>query len=218
MIDRDLPLKRKISDNIKRLMKERGWTQLKLSEKSHISKSTLSDYINCNTLISPGNVEKLSEAFGVHKSDIDPSFKNIYPIKEEKLLYGDTPSFTSLPIVGAISCGNGVLAYEDIEGYEDTPDSWLNGGEYFYLRAKGDSMINARIHEGDLLLIRRQEEVENGEIAAVLIDGEAVLKKVYKNDDSMILQSENPMYPPIIVGKGQNIQVIGKLKRAVIVY
>jgi transcriptional regulator with XRE-family HTH domain len=75
MIDRDLPLKREISDNIKRLMKEKNWTQLRLSEESGISKSTLSDYINCKTLISTGNVEKLSQAFGVKKSEIDPSFK-----------------------------------------------------------------------------------------------------------------------------------------------
>lgn len=75
VIDRDLPLKKEISKNIKRLMKKNGWTQIKLSEKSGISKSTLSDYINCKTLINPGNVEKLSEAFNVPKSEIDPSFK-----------------------------------------------------------------------------------------------------------------------------------------------
>ena len=72
----------------------------------------------------------------------------------------------------------------------------LNGGEYFFLRAKGDSMINARIMDGDLLLIRRQDDVENGEIAAVLIDGEAVLKRVYKTNGTIILQirkKENSM-------------------------
>lgn len=102
--------------------------------------------------------------------------------------------FVKLPIVGTISCGNGVIAYEDIEGYEDVPRSWLNGGEYFFLRAKGDSMINARVMDGDLLLIRKQDDVENGEIAAVLIDGEAVLKRVYKTNDTIILQSENPNF------------------------
>lgn len=75
-MDRDLPLKKEISANIKRFMKERGWTQLKLSEVSSISKSTLSDYINCKTLINPGNVQKLSDAFNVPKSEIDPSFKS----------------------------------------------------------------------------------------------------------------------------------------------
>lgn len=126
--------------------------------------------------------------------------------------------FVKLPIVGAISCGNGAIAYEDIEGYEDVPSSWLNGGEYFFLRAKGDSMINARIMDGDLLLIRRQDDVENGDIAAVLIDDEAVLKRVYKTDDTIILQSENPMYKPIILNKNdmKDVRIIGKLKKVVL--
>lgn len=126
--------------------------------------------------------------------------------------------FVKLPIVGAISCGNGAIAYEDIEGYEEVPRSWLNGGEYFFLRARGDSMINARIMNGDLLLIRRQNDVENGEIAAVLIDGEAVLKRVYKTNDTIILQSENPMYKPIILNKNdmKDVRIIGKLKKVVL--
>ena len=126
--------------------------------------------------------------------------------------------FVKLPIVGTISCGNGVIAYEDIEGYEEVPRSWLNGGEYFFLRAKGDSMINARIMDGDLLLIRRQDDVENGDIAAVLIDGEAVLKRVYKTNDTIILQSENPMYKPIILNKNdmKDVRIIGKLKKVVL--
>lgn len=214
MIDRDLPLKKAISENIKRLMKERGWTQLKTSEMSGISKSTLSDYINCKTLINPGNVEKLAEAFKVPKSDIDPSFK-VNTIGEVNVPYMVT-SFTKLPIVGAVSCGNGVVAYEDIEGYEEVPRSWLNGGEYFFLRAKGDSMINARIYDGDLLLIRQQDDVENGDIAAVLIDEEAVLKRVYKTNGNVILQSENPKYPPIILDENKNIRIIGKLKKVVL--
>lgn len=216
MIDRDLPLKKEIAENVKRLMKERGWTQLKLSEVSSISKSTLSDYINCKTLINPGNVEKLSEAFKVHKYEIDPSFKRTDLMKESAHVYEINPVFRKIPIVGNISCGNGLLAFEQVEGYEEVPESWLNGGKYFFIRAKGDSMINARIIDGDLLLIRHQEDVENGEIAAVKINGEAVLKRVYKNDDSLILQSENPKYPPIIVKGNQDIQIIGKLKKVVL--
>ena len=126
--------------------------------------------------------------------------------------------FVKLPIVGTISCGNGVIAYEDIEGYEDVPSSWLNGGEYFFLRAKGDSMINARIMDGDLLLIRKQDDVENGEIAAVLIDDEIVLKRVYKSDGTIILQSENPSYKPVIVRPEDmiNVRIIGKLKKVIL--
>lgn len=215
MIDRDLPLKREISNNIKRLMKKHGIkNQIDLSEKSGISKSTLSDYLNCKTLIKPGNVEKLAELFKVQKSEIDPSFKNSKAIYYQPV----DESLISLPIVGSVSCGNGIIAYEEIDGYEATPKTWLNGGEYFYLKAKGDSMINARIYEGDLLLIRQQNEVENGEIAAVLIEGEAVLKRVYKTNGSVILQSENPKYKPIILNGNKDIKIIGKLKKNVITY
>lgn len=218
MIDRDMPLKKKISENIKKFMKEQGLTQIRLSEKSGISKSTLSDYINCRTLINPGNVEKLSIALNVQKSDIDPSFRSSMVIEEPEEYKVKSQQFKQIPIVGAISCGNGVIAYEEIEGYEDTPKSWLNGGEYFYLKAKGDSMINARIQDGDLLLIRVQNEVENGEIAAVYIDGEAVLKRVHIADGSLVLQSENSKYPPIVVGKNSNVKILGKLKRTVITF
>lgn len=214
MLDRDLPLKQEIASNIKTLMKKRNWSQIELSEKSGISKSTLSDYINAKTLIKPGNVEKLAEAFNVQKSEIDPSFKNnkisFYTSGEESLL--------NIPVVGTISCGDGIIAYEEIESYEATPRNWLNGGEYFYLRAKGDSMVNARIFEGDLLLIRRQDDVENGQIAAVLIDGEAVLKRVYKTDGAVILQSENPNYKPVMLDESKNIRIIGMLKKNVISY
>ncbi|MEK4669187.1 LexA family protein [Niallia sp. FSL R7-0271] len=213
LLDRDLPLKKEISENIKRLMKTKGWTQLRTSEKSGISKSTLSDYINCKTLINPGNVEKLSDAFGVHKSEIDPSFKTSGTENEGQV---DYDSIVKLPVVGKISCGYGTLVYEEIESYEATPEEWLNGGEYFYLRAKGDSMINARILDNDLLLIRRQNDVENGEIAAVAIDDEAVLKRVYKTGESIILQSENPKYAPIVLDEKKNIRIIGKLKKVVL--
>lgn len=136
---------------------------------------------------------------GIEELDYSPANENI----------------TLLPIVGHISCGNGVLAYEDIEGYEPTPKEWVAGGEFFYLRAKGDSMTGARIQEGDLLLIRKQPEVENGEIAAVLIGGEARLKRVYRNNNQLVLQAENPRYPPVFAPP-TDVRIIGKLKKIVI--
>lgn len=120
-----------------------------------------------------------------------------------------------LPIVGHISCGNGALAFEEIEGYEPTPKEWVKGGEYFYLRAKGDSMTGARIHDGDLLLIRKQPQVEYGEIAAVLIEDEARLKRIYQNKGQLVLQSENPKYPPVF-SPPTDVHIIGKLKKVII--
>jgi repressor LexA len=205
----EMKLRKSIATNLRALLKERKMTQKQLSELTGIPTSTISDYLNEKSLALPGNIQKIADALGVHKSDIDPSFVSD----------SDFEDVVRLPIVGRISCGNGNVAFEDIEGYEETPRSWLTSGEYFYLRAKGDSMIGARIQDGDLLLIRKQPIVEDGEIAAVLIGDDAILKRVFKRDGILILQSENPNYPPIICDPKNNpdgVRIIGKLKKVVI--
>jgi repressor LexA len=123
-----------------------------------------------------------------------------------------------VPIIGKISCGRGMLseAEKEVEGYEHVPSDWVAGAEHFIIRAKGDSMSGARILDGDMLLIREQNTVENGEIAAVCIDGEVFLKRVFIHNKSMILQSENPAYPPIIANGESDIRIIGKLKKIII--
>ena len=80
------------------------------------------------------------------------------------------------------------------------------------LRARGDSMINARIYDGDIVFIKSQPDVENGQIAAVVIDDEATLKRVYKQNGFITLQSENPAYPPFVISgsSGKNVKIIGR--------
>lgn len=202
-----------IGDTIKKLRLEKGLTQEELGKLVGVKRAAVNKWENGSVEnLKRSTIEKLSEIFKVNPSYLI-GLTNYISVSEDKLI--------RLPIVGRISCGNGSLAYENIEGYEPTPESWLNGGgEYFYLRAKGDSMKNARIQDGDLLLIRRQDNVDDGQIAAVLINDEAVLKRVYKRNGTLILQSENPDYPPIICdGKGDyNVKIIGKLKMTVIKY
>ena len=198
-------MKKLYGEKLRELRKIEGWTQEEVAKKIGVSKQTYSHYENEKRRPSLDTIRELSAAYNV---DIDAIFADESVEKVE--------SMVKLPIVGAISCGNGAIAYQDIEGYEDTPKSWLNGGEYFYLRAKGDSMINARIFDGDLLLIRKQSTVESGEIAAVWLDGEAVLKRVYLSDGKLILQSENPKYPPRIVDNNNESFIIGRLKKVVL--
>lgn len=188
---------------LRELRKLEGWTQEEVAKRLGVSKQTYSHYENENRRPSLDTIKELAAVYQVNIDDI---------FAEEKI-----SDIISLPIVGRISCGNGNLAYEEIEGYEPTPKEWLNGGEHFYLRAKGDSMNGARIFDGDLLLIRKQPEVENGEIAAVLIGEDAVLKRVYRNGDQLVLQSENPNYAPIFAPPAE-VQIIGKLKMNVIKY
>jgi len=204
-----LSLQRYVGEKIKEFRLKRGMSQEELADLLGTTKQTVSRYETGERKANQDVLFKLSEIFKVSIDDFFPSKKE----NEVKSIV-----FTKLPIVGAVSCGNGVLAYQEIEGYEEVPTSWLNGGEYFFVRAKGDSMINARIMDGDLLLIRRQEDVDSGEIAAVLIDDEIVLKRVYKTNGTIILQSENPKYQPIVVQKSdmKNVRIIGKLKKVVL--
>lgn len=208
----DIEIRSIISKNINELMKRNKVKQVDIHLHTQIPKSTLTGYVKGTSTPNAGNIQKLANFFDVPKSAIDPRFKkkidtNKNYITESKRIF----------IVGNISCGDGVLAYEDIEGFEDTPSSWLNGGNYFYLRAKGDSMNGLRIYDGDLLLIREQQDFENGEIVAVLVNGEALLKRVTLDNDMIILESANPSYPPIVrSAKDNDIRIVGKLKKVVL--
>lgn len=112
-------------------------------------------------------------------------------------------------IIGTIACGTPILAEQNIECDVDIPEH-IHAD--FALRCKGDSMINARIYDGDIVYIRSQPEVENGEIAAVEIDGEGTLKRVYMFPDQVVLQAENPRYEPRVY-KGEqlaDLRILGK--------
>lgn len=119
------------------------------------------------------------------------------------------PEMRKIPLVGTIACGTPILADQNIEEYVSIPK---NIAADFALTCKGDSMINARIFDGDVVYIRQQQTVENGEIAAVLIDNEATLKRVQLFDDHIILQPENPMYKPLAFwGEEMNtVRILGK--------
>lgn len=114
-----------------------------------------------------------------------------------------------IPVLGDIACGEPILASENFAGEIDLPEG-VNAS--FALRCKGDSMIDARILDGDYVFIREQPDVENGEIAAVLIGEEATLKRVYKNGDQLVLMAANARYQPFTYTGDQinNVRILGK--------
>jgi len=112
-----------------------------------------------------------------------------------------------IPLLGTIAAGQPILAIEHIEDYF-LLDSKIKAD--FCLRIKGDSMINVNIMDKDIVFIKKQCTIENGEIGAILIDDTATLKRFYYTDGKVILQAENPKYKPIIVDKG-DVRVLGKL-------
>lgn len=114
-----------------------------------------------------------------------------------------------VPLLGTIACGTPILAAENLDGYVKMPE---NVHADFCLRCKGDSMIGARIMDGDLVFIHQQPDVDNGAIAAVIVEDEATLKRIYKSTGKIILQPENPRYEPFVfVGEElSQIRIIGK--------
>lgn len=119
------------------------------------------------------------------------------------------PKMKKIPLLGTIACGEPILAAENIEALINADEN-LNAD--FALRCKGDSMINARIFDGDIVYIREQPDVEDGEIAAVLISEEATLKRVYKYPSKVVLRPENPLYDDMIYSKEEmnEIRILGK--------
>ncbi|WP_298432020.1 transcriptional repressor LexA [Geobacter sp.] len=117
----------------------------------------------------------------------------------------------SLPVVGVVRAGMLQPAIEDIEGYLAIDQAQLKGGKFF-LRVKGDSMVNAAILDGDLALIRPQPTAENNDIVVAMVDGEATLKAFYRERGQIRLQPRNPNMEPIIIREGEGeVTIVGKV-------
>ena len=131
---------------------------------------------------------------------------------------GEKNSF-KVPVFGSVSAGNPLIAMEDIIEWEELPKKWENQGVFYGLRVKGASM-EPRISEGDVVIVKKQNDVNNGELAIVLINGdEATFKKVQKGPDGITLIAFNPtVYPPHFYTnndiKNLPVQIIGKVIEA----
>lgn len=140
---------------------------------------------------------------------------NINSIESDKNYLGKFNNLHQIPILGYISAGLPIYAEQHIEGYTYTDLN--NGGEYFGLRVKGDSMNALRICEGDVIIVRKQDCVENGEIAVVMVDDEnATVKQFYREGNAVTLipKSTNPEHTPQFYNlKNTNVKVIGKVVR-----
>ncbi len=118
-------------------------------------------------------------------------------------------SFSEIPVLGKITAGVPITAVENIEGTFSVPDSIKKGEELFGLKVSGESMINAGIFDGDLIIVRKQPTAEQGDIVAALIDRDnATVKRFYKKDGHFVLKPENDSMEPII---SDNVEILGKV-------
>lgn len=200
--------------NIKQLRENKGLSQDELAKKTgYTSRSSIAKIEKGEVDLPRSKIIAFAEALDTTPgylmgwTDIPSSpenetkhFDNIFPISIKKF-----------PLLGEIACGEPIFANEDRESYV------LSGTEIdadFCLKAKGDSMIGARIFDGDVVFIKETEIVDNGEIAAIVIDDEVLLKRFYyfPGESLLTLQSENPKYPPKNYTNEQldHIRVLGK--------
>ena len=114
-----------------------------------------------------------------------------------------------VPILGRVPAGKPFLSEENIEGYLAMPSD-MGSGKLFALQVKGDSMTGAGIEDGDRVIIKQQSTAENGEIICALIDGEATLKRFFKNDGIITLKPENEQYAPMILSRGE-FRIVGRV-------
>lgn len=186
-----------LGQRLRRLMEERGYTYEQLGELVDITPQSLNRYVlgqrepkasaASNMALKLGVDPLWLQGYDVPRLRMEPP-EGMIPVKRE----------FAIPILGVIRAGEPILATESIEGYAAADVSDPEG--YFYLRVIGDSMINAGIRDGDLVLLRQQNTAENGQIVACLLNGEdATLKRFRAQKGMVILQPENPAYEPRII-------------------
>ena len=189
---------------------ENDISQNELARRVGMAKSAISRYFNRTREFPLNRADQFAKALGLETEYLLGVSLPEETIEERPLPENLKPitKVNRIPIVGSIAAGKPILANENIESH------LLLGQEYkadFALKIKGDSMIDVGINDGDLALIIKDRPISNGEIYAVLVDGEATLKKVYKNDDYLTLQPCNSKYEPIVVKEEDNPYIVGKL-------
>ena len=186
-----------------------GTTTVEFAEKTGFNRTYLSKYINLKLdrppspellkSISSNKISYTAFMISCGYIDADISFKE--PIK--------------VPIIGEVHAGTPILAVENISGYEYVSRTEvISSYEYFYLKVKGNSMINARIYDGDLVFVRKQDDVESGDIAVVITNDENIsIKRIIKKDNILILQAENSECLPMIFTEKDrdNVRILGKV-------
>ena len=196
------------AERLKIAREKKQWSYGTLSDVTGFSKSTLQRYET--GFVSNIPVDRLK------------IIGNALSVRPEWLMGFDEPESStvkkrgiSIPVLGYVRAGIPIEAVEDVLDYEEISAEMASQGEYFALSIKGNSM-EPRITEGDVVIVRKQNIVENGELAVVLVNGnDATVKKFYMNDNGVTLISTNPSYEPFYYSKDDvdslPVQVIGKV-------
>lgn len=203
-----------IGNRIRERRRDLGMTQTELAKKVGLkTKGAISRIENDTRDLTQTQIVDFAKALnstpsyliGWDKTDLDTIINrhpDLHPIRKIR----------SVPILGTIACGTPIWAEENFEGYVGIDPAHMDGE--FALICKGDSMVDAEIHDGDIVLMKKVSDVEDGQIAAVLIEDETTLKRVYRKENLLVLQPCNRNYSPIIYSyeevEDNGIQIIGE--------
>lgn len=150
-----------------------------------------------------GHLQRLEKRGLIHRDAMKPRAMEV--VGDPNFMRNNT---TAVPVVGRVTAGLPILAEENLEDYVQIPDIMLGEGEHFILLVRGESMIEAGILDGDYIVVRKQQEANNGDIVVAMIDDSATVKRYYKEDGRFRLQPENHTMAPIYT---RQITILGKV-------
>lgn len=198
-----------IASRLQLVLDELGMDASELATRTGISRSSLYHYLSGRYIPKYDRIQTLAQALRVSPDWlIGKTDDRMGRILVEIPGIEKNPDFTELPIIGQIACGSPILAEENVVGMALAPVSFRG---CYALKCKGDSMKDARIMDGDIVYIRPQPDVEDGQIAAVLIGDEATLKRVYRYPGVTVLRAANPDFPDQVYTAEQflDVRIIG---------
>ena len=194
------------SNNLKYYMSINDVSQIEVANKIGVSPQTFNTWIQGIALPRMGKVQMLADYFGIRKSDLIEERQNITKQKSKGVV---------IPVLGHVAAGIPIEMIEDIIDTEEIPEDMAKHGEFFALKIKGDSMTPS-INNSDVVIVRQQEDAENGDIVIATINGnDAVCKRLKKYSDGLSLISLNPAYEPLYFNtseiQGTPVKIIGKV-------
>lgn len=201
----DLGNKSIMAQNIQRLMNKYGKDRNDICRDLDIKYTTFTDWVNAKTYPRIDKIELMANYFHVSKSDLVESYKDTQQVQA-----------VTIPVLGRVAAGIPLTATEYIIDTEEIPQAMAADGEYFGLQVKGDSM-EPKISNGDVVIVRKQSDADDGDLVIALINGDdAVVKRLKKYKDGIVLISNNPTYDPMYFSndevQSKPVEIIGKVK------
>lgn len=196
-----------LSKNLRKELDKKDLTPTEFSRIMNYPETTVFNWIHGKSYPRIDKIQEMADFFDIYKSDLTEDKNDLSNIPGIKII----KKFVTVPLLGEIACGEPIFCNQNYDNLFQIDEDLAKPD--FSLTAKGDSMIDVGINDGDIVFFKNTSVVENGKIAAVIINNTTTLKRFFKNDHEIILQPENKTYSPIIIreGDGQEVRVLGEM-------